>query len=53
MDFETLPETERIQGTPCFTLSGSTAEVLCPLCYLMSGAPVRLRVDSSVFCFVV
>ena len=34
MDFETLPETERIGGRPALFFLAPTAEVLCPICVL-------------------
>ena len=51
MDFETLPETERNWGTPCFILSGpysrsSLPSLCCLMSSLMSGAP---RVNPCVF----
>ena len=54
MDFETLPETERNRGMPCSILSGPYSRSSLPsLCCLMSCAPVCLRVNPCVFCFVV
>ena len=47
MDFETLPEAERnVGGCPAFFSLVPTAEVLC---CLMSGVPVRSRVNPCVF----
>ena len=54
MDFETLPETERKSGDAVlYSLWLYSRSSLPSVCCLMSGAPVRLRVDSCVLCFIV
>ena len=51
MDFETLPETERNRGMPCFTLCPLQEKFSTLFVLSMFGAPICPCVNSCLFLF--